>query len=41
VPTDPPFLETAAIDFGVADSEAHYYVPLLVSPYGYSIYRGS
>lgn len=37
---DPPFLDVVAIDFGVADS-GHYHVPLLVSPYGYSTYRGS
>ena len=29
------------IDFGVADTASHYHVPLLVSPYGYSTYRGS
>jgi 5-hydroxyisourate hydrolase len=37
----PAFLETVAIEFGVADAGAHYHVPLLVSPYGYSTYRGS
>ena len=37
----PAFLETVAIEFGVADEAAHYHVPLLVSPYGYSTYRGS
>ncbi|MBI1198024.1 MAG: hydroxyisourate hydrolase [Phenylobacterium sp.] len=37
----PAFLETVAIDFGVADANAHYHVPLLVSPYAYSTYRGS
>lgn len=37
---DPPFLDSIAIAFGIAD-EAHYHVPLLVSPYGYSTYRGS
>lgn len=36
---DPPFLDVIAIDFGIADG--HYHVPLLVSPYGYSTYRGS
>lgn len=40
VPTDPPFLDVIPIDFGVA-AEGHYHVPLLVSPYGYSTYRGS
>jgi hydroxyisourate hydrolase len=38
---DPPFLETIPIRFGVADPTAHYHVPLLVSPWSYSTYRGS
>lgn len=38
---DPPFLDTVTIDFGIADDAGHYHVPLLVSPYGYSTYRGS
>lgn len=38
---DPPFLDVVAIEFGVSDASAHYHVPLLVSPYGYSTYRGS
>lgn len=38
---DPAFLETVVIDFGIADVASHYHVPLLVSPYGYSTYRGS
>ncbi|WP_337187992.1 hydroxyisourate hydrolase [Phenylobacterium sp.] len=38
---DPAFLETVIVDFGIADAGAHYHVPLLVSPYGYSTYRGS
>jgi 5-hydroxyisourate hydrolase len=37
----PAFLETVIIDFGVAEAGSHYHVPLLVSPYGYSTYRGS
>jgi 5-hydroxyisourate hydrolase len=37
---DPPFLDVVAIDFGIAD-EGHYHVPLLVSPFAYSTYRGS
>ncbi|MBU6475950.1 MAG: hydroxyisourate hydrolase [Alphaproteobacteria bacterium] len=36
-----PFLDVVTIDFGIADAKAHYHVPLLVSPYGYSTYRGS
>ena len=38
---DPPFLGRVPIRFGVADPDAHYHVPLLVSPYAYSTYRGS
>jgi len=37
----PAFLDTVVIDFGVAEGAAHYHVPLLVSPFGYSTYRGS
>ncbi|MET0238498.1 MAG: hydroxyisourate hydrolase [Sphingobium sp.] len=37
---DPPFLDIVGIDFGVADN-GHYHVPLLVSPFSYSTYRGS
>ena len=36
-----PFLETVAVEFGVDDPAAHHHVPLLVSPYAYSTYRGS
>jgi 5-hydroxyisourate hydrolase len=35
------FLETVPICFGIADTNAHYHVPLLVSPWSYSTYRGS
>lgn len=38
---EPPFLDVVIIDFGIADPDGHYHVPLLVSPYGYSTYRGS
>jgi 5-hydroxyisourate hydrolase len=38
---DPPFLDVIVIRFGIADPEGHYHVPLLVSPYGYTTYRGS
>ena len=38
---EPPFLDQVVIRFGIADAAAHYHVPLLVSPYGYSTYRGS
>ncbi|HEX9369335.1 MAG TPA: hydroxyisourate hydrolase [Vicinamibacterales bacterium] len=35
------FYSTVSIDFVVRDGAAHYHVPLLLSPYGYSTYRGS
>jgi 5-hydroxyisourate hydrolase len=38
---DPPFLDEVTLAFGVADTTVHYHVPLLVSPYGYTTYRGS
>ena len=38
---EPLFLDEVPIRFGMADAEAHYHVPLLLSPYGYSTYRGS
>ncbi|MFT4199006.1 MAG: hydroxyisourate hydrolase [Pseudoxanthomonas sp.] len=37
---EPPFLDEVGIDFGIA-GDGHYHVPLLVSPYAYSTYRGS
>ncbi|PXA76335.1 5-hydroxyisourate hydrolase, partial [Caulobacter sp. D4A] len=39
--SDPPFLDVVTIDFAVADPAQHHHVPLLVSPFGYSTYRGS
>lgn len=38
---DPPFLDRVPIRFGIADPGAHYHVPLLISPWSYSTYRGS
>jgi 5-hydroxyisourate hydrolase len=38
---DPAFVEDVEIAFGIADAAAHYHVPLLVSPWAYSTYRGS
>ena len=38
---DPLFLDQVPIRFGMADADAHYHVPLLLSPYGMSTYRGS
>lgn len=37
----PNFLNHVALDFGVAKPDEHYHVPLLVSPWSYSTYRGS
>ena len=37
----PLFLDVVPIRFGISDAAAHYHVPLLLSPYGYSTYRGS
>jgi 5-hydroxyisourate hydrolase len=39
--SDPPFLGSVPLRFGVADPKAHYHVPLLASPWSYSTYRGS
>ncbi len=39
--SDPPFLDVVVIDFAVADPAQHHHVPLLVSPFAYSTYRGS
>ncbi|WP_404338589.1 hydroxyisourate hydrolase [Sphingomonas sp. MMS12-HWE2-04] len=36
----PPFLDRVRVDFGIS-GDGHYHVPLLVSPFGYSTYRGS
>ncbi len=41
MPGRPPFLDVVPIRFVVADGDADYHVPLLLSPYGYSTYRGS
>ncbi len=38
---DPPFLDVVVIAFAIADAHAHYHVPLLASPWGYTTYRGS
>lgn len=39
--SDPPFLDVVPIRFGIASTDQHYHVPLLIAPYGYSTYRGS
>jgi 5-hydroxyisourate hydrolase len=38
---EPAFLDEVPLDFGIADSDSHYHVPLLASPWSYSTYRGS
>lgn len=39
--SQPRFLDVVTLRFGIADAGAHYHVPLLVSPFCYSTYRGS
>ena len=36
-----PFLSSVPLRFGIAEADGHYHVPLLVSPWSYSTYRGS
>lgn len=38
---EPLFLDQVPLRFGISDAEAHYHVPLLLSPFAYSTYRGS
>ncbi len=38
---EPPFIDEVPLDFGIADPAGRYHVPLLVSPWAYSTYRGS
>lgn len=38
---DPPFLQSVPVDFSIAEPEGHYHVPLLVTPWSFSTYRGS
>ncbi len=38
---EPAFIDVVQLDFGIADAAGHYHVPLLVSPWAYSTYRGS
>ena len=38
---DPAFLDVVVLRFGIDASQEHYHVPLLISPYSYSTYRGS
>jgi 5-hydroxyisourate hydrolase len=38
---EPPFLDRVPVHFAIAEPQAHYHVPLLVSPWSYTTYRGS
>ncbi|NYE08133.1 5-hydroxyisourate hydrolase [Bacillus niacini] len=38
---DPSFLDCVPVRFGISEPASHYHVPLLISPGGYSTYRGS
>jgi 5-hydroxyisourate hydrolase len=38
---DPPFVDNVTLTFGIADPGQNYHVPLVVSPWSYSTYRGS
>jgi len=38
---EPPFIDVVQLDFGIAEAAGHYHVPLLVSPWSYTTYRGS
>jgi 2-oxo-4-hydroxy-4-carboxy-5-ureidoimidazoline decarboxylase len=40
-PDGPPFLDVVPIRFGISDPEGHYHVPLLMTPWSYTTYRGS
>ena len=39
--SDPPFLDEIPVKFSIAEPEGHYHVPLLITPWSYSTYRGS
>jgi 5-hydroxyisourate hydrolase len=39
--SEPPFVDRVTLDFGIAEAGGSYHVPLLVSPWSYSTYRGS
>ena len=39
--TNPPFLDVVIVRLGIADPDGSYHVPLLLSPYGFSTYRGT
>ena len=39
--SNPPFLDRVVVRVGIADETGDYHIPLLISPYGYSVYRGT
>lgn len=39
--SDPPFLDRVVVRVGIADPSGGFHIPLLISPYGYSTYRGT
>ena len=39
--SDPPFIDRAVVHFGIGHPDQNYHVPLLVTPWSYSVYRGS
>jgi 5-hydroxyisourate hydrolase len=39
--SNPPFIDRVVLRFGIGEADQHYHVPLLVSPWSYSTYRGS
>ena len=41
LPTEQPFLDEVPVRFGISDPDAHYHIPLVVSPFGYSTHRGA
>lgn len=38
--SEPPFLDSVVFEFGVADPAQHYHLPLKMTPWGYSLFRG-
>ncbi|MBP3038566.1 hydroxyisourate hydrolase [Bacillaceae bacterium Marseille-Q3522] len=38
---EPQFLSIVPVRFGISNNKSHYHVPLLISPWGYQVYRGS
>ena len=41
LPTEQPFLDEVPVRFGISDPDAHYHIPLIDSPFGYSTHRGA